>query len=78
MSKVLLIIDMQNGFMNKNVYKKLVKRIRNLIDKNDYEKYIFTKFINKNNSMFYRCLNWKNLQTEYSQNICLPVPNNSV
>ncbi len=55
-----------------------MKRIRNLIDKNDYEKYIFTKFINKNNSMFYRCLNWKNLQAEYSQNICLPVPNNSV
>lgn len=71
MSKVLLIVDMQKGFINKKIYSDLVVKIDDLIKKNTYDCYIFTKFINKNNSFFVNKLNWKNLMNEESQKICL-------
>ena len=76
MSKVLLIVDMQKGFINKKIYSDLVVKIDDLIKKNTYDCYIFTKFINKNNSFFVNKLNWKNLMNEESQKICVTMPKN--
>ena len=78
MSKVLLIVDMQNGFMHKDIYSNLIPRVNQLIEKSNYEVYVYTKFINKDNSMQYTNLKWKNLMTKKSQQICVNTPQNSI
>ena len=78
MSKVLLIVDMQKGFINKNEYSNLINKINNLIKRNTYNYYIFTKFINKTDSFYVKKLNWKNLISEESQKICVTIPKNSL
>ena len=78
MSKVLLIVDMQNGFMQKSVYSNLIPRINNLIKKSKHEVYIFTKFINNDDSMVHKKLNWENLMSKQSQQICIYTPPNSI
>ncbi len=77
MGKVLLIVDMQNGFITKKPYSNLVIKINSLIKKNSYDYYIFTKFINKKNSFYVKKLNWTNLLSEESQKICVSIPNNN-
>lgn len=76
--KILLVVDMQKGFMTKPNYINLQKKIDELICKNDYDKYIFTRFINKNNPLYRTKLNWDKLSDKKSQEICVPVPENSV
>ncbi len=78
MGKVLLIVDMQKGFINKNEYSNLINKINNLIKRNTYNYYIFTKFINKTDSFYVKKLNWKNLISEESQKICVTIPKNSL
>lgn len=78
MGKVLLIVDMQKGFINKNEYSNLMNKINNLIKRNTYNCYIFTKFINKTDSFYVKKLNWKNLISEESQKICVTIPKNSL
>ena len=77
MSKALLIVDMQNGFITKKPYSDLVSKINSLIEKNNYEYYIFTKFINRKNSFYVKKLGWKNLLSEESQKICVSIPHNN-
>ena len=55
MSKILLVIDVQEGFMNKNtetVYKKIVKYLWD--GGIEYNKVVFTKYINNKSSPAYR------------------------
>ena len=78
MNKVLLIVDMQKGFINKKIYSDLVVKINDLINMNTYDYYIFTKFINKKNSFYVNKLKWKNLITNDSQKICVTMPKNSL
>lgn len=77
MSKALLIVDMQNGFITKKPYSDLVSKINSLIEKNNYEYYIFTKFINRKNSFYVKKLGWENLLSEESQKICVSIPHNN-
>ena len=64
--KVLLIIDMQKGFMKNYKYRQLNKKISKLINTNIYDKLIFTKFLNDElkNKLFQTKLNWYELRTE--------------
>lgn len=50
--KALIIIDIQNYFINK-LTKSLPEKILMYINENDYNFIIFTKFINKENSNFF-------------------------
>lgn len=45
MKKLLLVIDVQSDFINKNTKETLLK-IEELINSNKYEDVIFTRFIN--------------------------------
>ena len=45
--KILLVIDMQKGFMKNNKYLELNNKISDLIARSNYDKIIFTKFINE-------------------------------
>ncbi len=76
--KVLIVVDMQKGFLNKEEYNKLEQSINKLIKLQLYDKYIFTKFINKNNSMYEKWIGWKGLSDEKSQEIVVEIPENSI
>ena len=78
MDKILIIVDMQNGFMTRPNYINLQSKINNLIKLNEYDKYIFTKFINKDNSLYETKLNWFELKNKESQTICVDIPENSI
>lgn len=76
--KILLIVDMQNGFMTKPNYKDLQNKIGKLIDEKKYDKYIFTKFVNQENSLYKTRLKWNDLSDKNSQKICVTIPQNSI
>lgn len=80
MSKILIVVDMQNGFMNKPNYIALKDKIEKYIINSNYEKIIFTKYLNDKtkNSFFINKLNYTQLTTTGEQEICLPIPNNSI
>ena len=54
----LIIIDVQNHFMN-NKIKILPQKIAKFIKKNKFNFVLFTKFVNKKSSNFFKILNWK-------------------
>ncbi len=78
MNKVLIVVDMQNGFITKPNYEKLKSKIDKLIKKDKYTNYIFTKFINQENSFYETKLGWYALKDEKSQQICVSIPKNSI
>lgn len=78
MKKILIIVDMQNGFMTKPNYIELKTKIDSLVKINDYDYFIFTKFMNIDNSLYDTKLNWHELKDEYSQKICIEIPDNSI
>jgi len=78
MKKVLIVVDMQKGFMTKPNYVDLQSKINKFIKQNKYEHYLFTKFINKDKSFYETKLNWFGLKNEKEQAICVDVPKNSI
>lgn len=66
--KALIIIDVQNYFVNeltKSIPEKIVKHI----NKSDYDYIVFTKFINKEGSNFFKLLNWKKMLSGHETEI---------
>ena len=57
MNKLLLVIDMQNQFMNDNTVF-LIDKINNLIKENKFDNIVFTRFINNKDNMFYKKLGY--------------------
>ena len=56
MNNLLLIIDVQNDFVN-NKTKRTIEHINELIKSNEYKYIVFTKFLNDENSNWYKVLN---------------------
>ena len=77
--KVLIVVDLQKGFINKPIYEKLCEKIKIFLEKNEnnYFKIYFTKFINDKNSFYETKLNWKNLQDIESQEFAISLPKNA-
>ena len=57
MNTLLLIIDMQKAFINPNT-EYLIEKISNLINTNQYNYIVFTRFINTNDSIYVSDLNY--------------------
>ena len=78
--KLLLVVDMQVGFIVNNEYKLLNDKINSLIKNSDYDKVIFTKFINSkvNNPLYEQKMGWKGLKTKREQELSLIVPENAI
>ena len=57
MNTLLLVIDMQKAFINQNT-EYLIEKISNLINTNQYNYIVFTRFINTNDSIYVRDLNY--------------------
>ena len=70
MNKLLLVIDLQNDFVNDNT-KYIVDKIDKLINSNNYENIVFTRFINNEDSIWYKTLKYKGCMTKEGQNIAI-------
>jgi len=78
--KTLLVIDMQNGFIDGKNNKNLIDKINNLIANDKYENIIFTKYLNdrKKNSLYQDKIRWTGLKTKKEREIVVNIPKNSI
>lgn len=60
MAKALLVVDVQNGFLNPFT-RHIPERIARLIGRGEYDPVLFTRFINAPDSPYGRFLNWRAL-----------------
>ena len=67
---LLLIIDLQNEFINENT-KSAIIDIEELINSKKYDNILFTRFINDENNPTYSRLNWRGCIDRESKNICI-------
>lgn len=74
MNKLLLVVDLQNDFINENT-KFLKEKIKRLITSNKYNYVVFSQFINSDNSKFVKQLNWNGCLTEDGKEIAIEVEN---
>lgn len=77
MKSLLLIIDLQNAFINKHT-KKLSNKIKQIIDSNQYDNIAFTRFINFENSIFAKKLNWTGCLKDEDKKIMIDTKNNPI
>lgn len=77
MITLLLVIDLQKNFINEKT-KYCCNKIKKLINLKNYDYIAFTKFINDENSNFYKTLNWKGCMTEEDRQIVLDTNNYKV
>ena len=75
--KKLLIVDMQNGFINQN-NEFLIEKIQGLVDSNYFDRIIATRFKNFLGSSFDRLLNWTRLCEKSEQNLSISLPQNAL
>lgn len=77
MSRLLLVIDVQKDFINKQTERTFYK-IEELINSNQYENIVFTKFINDTNSIWYKKLNSHLFMTKEQQSIPIDTKSHKV
>lgn len=52
MKNILLVVDMQKGFMKYDKYKNLIERVKKLLSDEVFDIVIATRFINEKNSIY--------------------------
>ena len=77
MNKLLLIIDVQQDFINENT-KEYVDKIESLIKIQKFNYIAFTKFINSEESTWYKEFNYHGCLTEEGQKIVINTENYKV
>lgn len=75
--KVLLIVDMQKGFIT-NSNKGLIENINSQIKSGQYDKIVATKFINKENSNYIKKLNWNAMFNGEETDFAIDLPKNAI
>lgn len=61
MANALIVIDVQNGFVNEHS-RHVVARIAGLIQEKRFDHAVFTQFINTDNSPYQRIMNWHRMR----------------
>ena len=77
MNRLLLVVDVQNDFINEHTKDTLIK-IKELVNSNKYDLTAFTRFINNENSIWYKKLNYKGCMTKDGQSIAIDIKDNNV
>lgn len=72
-NKILIVVDVQNGFIKTFANADMVNKITNLAESDKFNKVIATKFINYTGSMFEKCFNWSELKTPEQTDLCAPL-----
>lgn len=68
MRKLLLVIDVQNSFINEHT-EKVAKDILTIINSKNFDDVVFTKFINEKNSRWYKELNYRGCLSKEKSNL---------
>ncbi|MFB2968334.1 cysteine hydrolase family protein [Aerosakkonema sp. BLCC-F183] len=68
MSKPLLIFDVQSGFINQFTHH-IPQRIAQLIQRNEYDYILFTRFVNSQEGPYQKFLDWHSCDAEPETNI---------
>ncbi len=71
MKNILLIVDMQKGFLQSDRTKELLSKVEALLNKNIFDVVIATRFFNADNSIFEKSFGWTGLKREEEQEIPL-------
>lgn len=74
MKSLLLIIDLQNVFINEET-EKLPDKINELINQDKYDDIVFTKFINSEDSIYVKKLEWKRCIKDEDKKIVIDTRN---
>lgn len=69
MKKILLVIDVQNGFVRTPEVNNTVEKIQTLLDSGEFDFIIATRFLNDSNSTFETQLGWYRLKTTEEQDL---------
>lgn len=77
MKTLLLVIDVQNDFVDSNNID-ILEKINKLIDSNKYNEVAFTRFINDEDSIWYKKLNYKGCISEDGRKIVIDTKNSKI
>lgn len=69
MKNILIIIDMQNGFTKHPQTEGLTQRIADMLALNLFDKVIATQFINHDDSVYEKFINWRRLKKVHDRAI---------
>ena len=70
MKSLLLVIDLQNAFINQNT-EKVPSKIEETIASNQYDDVAFTRFVNYEDSLYIKKLNWRGCLSEEDKTIVI-------
>ena len=68
MSTPLLVVDVQQGFINEFTHH-IPQRVARLIEQGDYAPILFTRFVNQSEGPYCRLLNWCNCDRDPETNL---------
>ena len=77
MRSLLLVIDLQKAFVNGNT-NHIIDRINELVNSNEYDKTIFTRFINYSDSIWVSKLNYKECISNDSKQLMIDTKDNLI
>lgn len=77
MKKMLVVVDLQRSFINLNT-EFVIDKIKKLVNSNEFDKVIFTKFINNEDSIYVNKLNYRGCLTNEEQEIMIDTKDNIV
>ncbi len=66
---ILILIDMQNGFLQGEYTKELMPKVESLLQKKIFDCVIATKFVNNSNSPFAKIMQWDGMTNPNEQEI---------
>ena len=61
MKNILIVVDIQNGFIRYDQTKELAKKIIHLVDSEVFDSVVATRFLNHEGSQYIKFLNWHRL-----------------
>ena len=64
MKNILIVVDMQEGFLRDAQTKQLKNRVVELFEKNIFDVVIATRFLNEKDSIYEKLFDWKQLEQE--------------
>lgn len=64
MKNILIVVDMQEGFLRDAQTKQLKNHIVELLEKNIFDVVIATRFLNEKDSIYEKLFDWKQLEQE--------------
>ena len=70
MKSLLLVIDLQNAFINQST-EKLPSKIEETIASNQYDDVAFTRFVNYEESLYVKKLNWRGCLSDEDKKIVI-------